>query len=280
MKKASVSAIALCLALLAGCAATAGTAGTPSPQPPERESPASDLPGTEMWQMTCRIVDGAESGALMLAEGEDGPYGGTGIYTLAVGETPVWIDGEEKTAADLKDGMLVEVCWNGLVAESYPAQLGEIYSLRAESRDTDDRCGLYLQVLEDLWEVDPGLNTSMEELGVDFSELTDLSTSEKAALTWAFGNAHGLMPITGTLEEIWEAGYLTPMTEPAEGYEDSVALYGWEGGCLFSLSGSADTAFRAEKWASGLGAYVFSDCTAKMGADGSWSYTVGSQAIS
>ena len=280
MKKAVLSAITLCLALLTGCGTSTGSVVTSSPTPPESTPSDNDLPGVEMWEMTCRVVDGAESGTLILAEGEDGPYDGTGIFTFAVGDTPVWIDGEEKTAADLADGMLVTVCWNGLVAESYPAQLGETYSLRAESKDTDDRCGLYLQVLEDLWEVDSGLNTDLEELGVDLSGLTDLSDSEKAAITWAFGWSHGLIPITGTLDEIWKAGYLTPMTEPAEGYEDSVALYGWEGGCLFTLSGSADDNFQAEKWASGLGAYSFNDCTAKMGQDGSWTYTVGAQAIS
>ena len=143
----------------------------------------------------------------------------------------------------------------------------------------DDRCGLYLQVLSDLWEVDTALNTGLEELGVDLSGLTDLAESEKSALAWVFGNAHGLMPITGTLEEIWEAGYLTPMTEPTEGYEDSVALYRWENGCLFSLSGSAEEGFEAQKWASGLGAYFFTDCTARQNADGTWTYEVGAEAI-
>ena len=114
---------------------------------------------------------------------------------------------------------------------------------------------------------------------MDLSGLTDLAESEKSALAWVFGNAHGLMPITGTLEEIWEAGYLTPMTEPTEGYEDSVALYRWENGCLFSLSGSAEEGFEAQKWASGLGAYLFTDCTARQNADGTWTYEVGAEAI-
>lgn len=268
MKKTALPAIALCLALLTGCSTSAGSVVTPTPMPPESAPPTDDLPGVEMWEMTCRIVDGAEDGTLVLAEGEDGVYNGTGIYTFAVGDTPVWIDGEEKTAADLTDGMLLTVSWNGMVAESYPCQLGEVYSLRVESKDTDDRCGLYLQVLEDLWEVDPGLNENLEELAVDFSELTDLSESEKDALGWIFGTTHGLMPIKGTWEELVEQGYI-----------DREELI-WNGnGCLFTLSGSADDTFQAEKWASGLGAYFFSDCTAKMGKDGSWTYTVGSEAI-
>ena len=269
--KASVKALPpalLALALLAGCGTSAGSAAAPTPMPPESVPPTGDLPGVEMWEMTCRIVDGAENGALMLAEGEDGPYDGTGIYAFAVGDTPVWIDGEEKTAADLTDGMLVTVTWNGMVAESYPGQLGTVYALSADSGDTDDRCGLYLQVLEDLWETDPGLNTGLEELAVDFSGLTDLTESEKAALAWEFGNAHGLMPITGTWEELVEQGHI-----------DGENLV-WNGsGCLFTLTGSAEEGFQAEKWASGLGAYFFTGCTARKSADGAWTYEVGGHAI-
>ena len=113
---------------------------------------------------------------------------------------------------------------------------------------------------------------------MDLSGLTDLTGSEKSALAGVWERPR-LMPITGTLEEIWEAGYLTPMTGPAEGYEDSVALYRWENGCLFSLSGSAEEGFEAQKWASGLGAYFFTDCTARQNADGTWTYEVGVEAI-
>ena len=255
------SLLVLTLALLlAGCSAVPA-----EETPPVSESLSLQEPAA---MARCRVVDGAGTDTLVLA----GMEGGAGeVYTLGTEELAV--EGE------LVDGAVVEVQFDGAIMESYPAQFSGVTGVRVTDQPVDDRCGLYLQVLEDLWEVDPGLNTDLEELGVDFSGLTDLTESEKSALAWVFGNAHGLIPITGTLEEIWEAGYLTPMTEPAEGYEDSVALYGWEGGCLFSLSGSAEGGFTAQKWASGLGAYIFSDCTAVQNADGAWSYEVGAEAI-
>ena len=264
MKKTPLFSLILALALLAGCAAGGQDEAGSTPTPPA-ESNSPSVPADAV-EMTCRIVDGAEEGSLLLAEGADGPYGGTGIYTLSVGDIPVTVDGQSGGA--LTDGMLVTVCWNGMVAESYPCQLGEVYSLTASSEDTDDRCGLYLQVLADLWEVDPGLNESLEELAVDFSQLTDLSESEKAALTWAFGSAHSLLPITGTWDELVEQGYI-----------DKENLV-WNGsGCLFTLSGDAEGGFEAQKWASGLGAYFFGECTAEQSEDGSWTYTVGYEAI-
>ena len=256
----SLLVLALAL-LLAGCsAAPAGET------PPAAESLSQEEP---VAVARCRVVDGVGTDTLVLA-GLDGGAGD--VYTLGTAELAV--EGE------LTDGAVVEVRFDGAVMESYPAQFSGVTGVQVTEQPVDDRCGLYLQVLEDLWEVDPGLNTDLEELGVDFSGLTDLTESEKSALAWVFGNAHGLMPITGTLEEIWQAGYLTPMTEPAEGQEDSVALYRWENGCLFSLTGSAEEGFTAQKWASGLGAYLFSDCTAVQNADGTWSYTVGAEAIS
>lgn len=263
MRKRTITAAALLLALAAGCAAPAGEVLTPpSTAPAGTETPAPT--GEDSAVMTCRLV-----GDGLLAEGEDGPYGGTAIFTFGTdGDTVVTVDGEPAQVSDLRSGMLLTVTWNGAVAESYPGQLGPVYALTADSGDTDDRCGLYLQVLEDLWETDPGLNTGLQELAVDFSGLTDLTESEKAALAWEFGSAHGLMPITGTWEELVEQGYI-----------DGENLI-WNGsGCLFTLTGSAEEGFQAEKWASGLGAYFFTDCTARKSADGSWTYQVGGHAI-
>ena len=276
MKKA-VLALALAL-LLAGCAAPAGEVLTPPALAPgETETPAAtgspDALATGIvdeppWFATFRVVAGAESGNLVLARNGDTA---DQVYTLNTEGLPL--------DRPVENGELINVYFE-TVLETFPAQFGGVTAVEHTKTDRDDRCGLYLRVLEDLWAADPGLNTDLEELGVDFSGLTDLSESEKSALAWVFGNAHGLTPITGTLEELWQAGCLTPMTEPAEGYEDSLALYCWENGCLFSLSGSAEEGFTARKWASGLGAYVFSDCTAQQNADGTWTYQVGSQAIS
>ena len=256
----SLLVLALAL-LLAGCsAAPAGET------PPAAESLSQEEP---VAVARCRVVDGVGTDTLVLA-GLDGGAGD--VYTLGTAELAV--EGE------LTDGAVVEVRFDGAVMESYPAQFSGVTGVQVTEQPVDDRCGLYLQVLEDLWEVDPGLNTDLEELGVDFSGLTDLTESEKSALAWVFGNAHGLMPITGTLEELWQAGCLTPMTEPAEGQEGRVSLYRWEDGCLFVLTGSAEDGFDAEKWTSGIGAYMFVDCTVRQNADGTWSYTIGAEAIS
>ena len=163
--------------------------------------------------------------------------------------------------------MMVEILYDGMILETWPAQFANVLAVRpAEGAAADDRCGLCLQVLADLWEVDAGLNEDITQLGVDLSGFTGLTEGEKAAVAYAFGMEHDILPVMGTWEELAEQGYI-----------DRENLY-WEDGCLFSITGETGK-FDAQKWRSGLGAYFFLDCTASMEQDGTWTYTVGGEAI-
>ena len=256
--------------------------------------PAADTPtlaqDEEPSYLTAVIVDGAETGDLLLAG--EGVYD---VYTANVRDLPVWLDGREGDFTALRDGMTVELAFNGVIAESYPGQPGPAYSLTVVGEES--RCALWLQVLEDLWAVDAGLNAGITQVGVDLSAVPGLTEGERSAIAWAFAQAHGLSPVTGTLEELWEEGYFTALVAPEEGYADSLALYEWPDGVHFSIDVDEEAvwslpaltqgeeppelvAFDAQKWRSGLGAYVFADCVGQRGEDGAWTYTVGSEVIS
>lgn len=311
MKHMRILTAGLSLLLLAGCGGTDpagmsadgtsadGTAAVS--QPDELPSLAEDETPTVL---TCRIVDGAEDGNLLLAELEEGLYGGTGVYRLNVKDVPVTIDGEPVDASALEDGMPVDIAFNGNVLESFPAQFGEVYSVTAWSRGqgknpagaTYDLCGLYLRVLDDLWQRDPALNTDISLAGLDLStapgELTD---SEKSALAWRFGEMHGVEVVTGTFEELEEQGYFTATAistpAPEEGEDFSHMWVQWEDGCLFSITANESHEgemyslpvlfFNAEKWRTPLAAYFFYDCSATWAEMGTWNdYKIGSEMIS
>jgi hypothetical protein len=246
--------------------------------------------------LSCRIVDGAETGSLLLAEldaplveGHQGLSDRIGVFRLRVGEdTPVTLNGETATVSDLQDGMLLEVAFNGDVMETYPAQLGEVYSLSAWfiGGGCFDLCGLYLQVLDDLWNRDEGLNSDISVAGLDLSQAPgELSESEKAAIARRFGELHDVEVVTGTFEELKEAGYITAADT------DDGGAYHWADGCLFSITANEDhdgeiyslptLFFNAQKWRSPLGAYYLVGCSARWPESGTWSgYTVGAEAIS
>ena len=296
--------LALCL-LLTACAPAAETPESPArtegPAAPADPAgvPPSLAEDEEPTVLTCRVVDGAEDGNLLLAELDEGLYGGTGVYRLNVKDVPVTLDGEAAEPSVLEDGMAVDVAFNGHVLESFPAQLGEVYSVSAWSRGRGrngggtmfDLCGLYLQVLDDLWQKDPGLNEGIALAGLDLSRAPgELTESEKSALAWRFGEMHGVEVVTGTFDELEEQGYFTagPL---GDGAPEGAAFLHWEDGCLFSIAPNEEHAeeiyslptlfFNAEKWRSSLGAYGFYDCSAMWPEFGTWSnYNIGSEMIS
>ena len=155
--------------------------------------------------LTVRIVDGAETGVLMVADLD----GSSGIYRLGADDGPVTIDGHPATPDDLADGMKITITFDGMVQYSSPMGFYEIYALDGDGSSVDDRCGLYLQVLNDLWAAEPGLNEGAKQLAVDLSGLTDLTPGEKAGLAWRFGEDCRLSPAMEVpLEVLWQEGYL------------------------------------------------------------------------
>lgn len=296
--------LALCL-LLTACAPAAETPESPArtegPAAPADPAgvPPSLAEDEEPTVLTCRVVDGAEDGNLLLAELDEGLYGGTGVYRLNVKDVPVTLDGEAAEPSVLEDGMAVDVAFNGTVLESFPAQLGEVYSVSAWSRGRGrngggtmfDLCGLYLQVLDDLWKKDPALNEDVSQIALDLSRAPgELTEGEKLALVHRFGELHGVETFAATFEELKEQGYLT--SEPlGDGAPEGAAFVRWEDGCLFSITPSEDHEgedyslptlfFNAEKWRSSLGAYTFYDCSAMWPQGGTWTgYQIGSEMIS
>lgn len=296
--------LTLCL-LLTACAPAAETPESPArtegPAAPADPAgvPPSLAEDEEPTVLTCRVVDGAEDGNLLLAELDEGLYGGTGVYRLNVKDVPVTLDGEAAEPSVLEDGMAVDVAFNGTVLESFPAQLGEVYSVSAWSRGRGrngggtmfDLCGLYLQVLDDLWKKDPALNEDVSQIALDLSRAPgELTEGEKLALVHRFGELHGVEAFAATFEELEEQGYLT--SEPlGDGAPEGAAFVRWEDGCLFSITPSEDHEgesyslptlfFNAEKWRSSLGAYGFYDCSAGWGQVSTWNgYQIGSEMIS
>ena len=236
--------------------------------------------------LTCRIVDGVETGTLLLAEADnDTP----GVYTLSLADEVKW-----KLTEPLRSGQLIFVSYH-TVLETYPAQLTDISGVTILEYGFDDRCALYLRVLEDLWAVDSGLNESgVEYIGVDLAA-TSLSPAEQTAVAHAFASRHGAQAVTGTLEYLKEQGYITatPLSGTGSGSDLNDPKYyfhEWENGCFFAITeqemegvyhGLIPVTFAAHKWRSSLGAYFFSDCTAVRSASGEWSdYTIGSAMIS
>ena len=277
----------LCLCLLAGCGRTDSTGNTCRAE----DEPTVGAEKAEPIGESFRIIQ--EKPDWLLLAKEEG--GSAEVYTLSLRDVELTLDGEafernepgayQRFPDGTLTGALVEVACD-LVLETYPGQLAEVTAVNIRSDGFDDRCALYLRVLNDLWAVDEGLNSDITMLSVDLSQ-TGLSDSEQAAVAWVFGGMHDISEVLSlSYEELAAEDYLTGAEQGAD------SLPYWENGCLFSiteretgdneLNGARNTVtFDAQKWRSALGAYFFADCTAEQALDGHWGdYTVGSEAIS
>ena len=222
--------------------------------------------------ITCRVVSCGMEDSVLLAEAE-----GSGVFTLSLKDLPLTKDGRPWADGDsVQGGDLVDIGYSGVILETWPGQLQGAAWMDVRSDGRDSLCALYLQVLEDLWAVDSGLNNEITMVGVDLSA-TSLTDSERAAVAWAFAAAHGKELVEGTWQELGERGDI-----------DTENLL-WKDGCHFSITEkemegtyfARTVAFDAQKWRSGLGAYYFTDCTSVQAQNGLWQgYNIGAEAIS
>lgn len=257
-KRAISILLSVLFLLLCGCSAPACTSETvPTPT---AEPTAEPTPEVNKITLSLRVIDANENGSTLLAD-----INSRSVYRNRLPDDKTY-----------PVGTLLDVTCADEVLETYPAQLAEIYEAEPIDDGFDDRCALYLQVFEDLWEEDQALQADIDYIGIDLSH-TSLTPSEQDALAWRFGELKGKEVLTGTFDELCEQGFI-----------DRENLY-WEDGCLLSIEeeGLPDeesylnkVIFRAQKWRSGLGAIMFTSCTAEQDKTGHWGeYTAGGFAI-
>lgn len=275
--------LSLLCALLAGCA---GTACPPASGGGDQEPSPKGAPATAR----CRVVSVSENNVLLLAD-VDSERGD--IYTLDAGELSLEHDqaelGELLDDGQLAVGALVEVAFGGDILESYPALFGGVERITVLPDEFDDRCALYLRVLNDLWGKDEGLNSSgVEYISVDLAA-TSLTPAERSAVAWTFAHSHSAEPLELNYEQLCEEGYIS-------GLEGENIFPAWENGVLFTITETDDpvtfnlpslseggeepsmsqfnikntVSFDASKWRTALGAYGFSKCVAVQNNDGVW----------
>ena len=270
MRRVIVIVLTLSLILsLAACSCTPGTDGSKTTgnngtaSASTTKTAGTRLPKAEAV-LKGKIVELYDK-ALLLAG-----TGASDLYTISNTLDVYDADNKITDLSALKAGQNVEIGYSGVIMESYPAQPGSpIYVKIVEQGD--DMVGFYQTVLNDLWNVDKGLNSDINTLAFDLSKVTNLSDSEKSALVYVVGNSHNVHGIKGTFDELSEQGYI-----------DKDKLF-FKNGILFTIELSDVTEnsfmFDVKKWRSGDGAYYFIDCKA-VRSDNGWSYTIGSEAIS
>ena len=255
MRKQCLICCLLLLCLLASaCAAPADV--------PEPDAPAA----AAVYQGKVAAVRETEAGRSLLLCGD----GDTALYWLALDGLSLYDADGAAADTSFQPGDTVEVGYDGMTAESWPGSFGSpAYARRLSAGD--DLVGLYLQIIDRLYQTDPGLNSDISLLAFDLSAVENLSPAEQAALLYLAGDAYGVETRQATFDKLADSGLI-----------DRERLV-FPDGLLISFSDmefSSDSfRFAVQKWRSGLGAYFFIDCEA-VKKNGVWSFTIGVEAIS
>lgn len=272
--------LSLLLILALFCSLLAGCAGKQDNPPPagETDGGAQTLSAEEpAATIRCRVISSNGSSLLVASVDSEHPD----VYDLSTDGVELLMrrgDGTAVSAAVANitapsAGTMVEVCFSGDIMETYPARFGGVTHVTVLPDEFDDRCALYLAILEELWGEDEGLNSAgVDCVSVDLSE-TSLSPAERSAVAWAFAQSHGAEVLELSYAELVEEGYITGTEEG--GFPQ------WDDGVLFTLAEDEDAIFNlpmnaknavsldASKWRSALGAYGFT-VTAVQDSSGAW----------
>ena len=189
------------------------------------------------------------------------------LYTVPA-NTPV-MENEK-----LMPGAIVHIGYDGYVQEIYPAKIPSAQYIQAIEQK-DDLIGLYKSVFKELFETDKGLNDDITMVALDFTKAENLTSQDKNALVYLIGSMTGLETRLATYEELINDKLISTDEEGRPGSFEKGILVSFEVSDVKEKSFN----FTARKWRGPLGAYGFSDCTAKK-VGNTWSYKVGAHTIS
>lgn len=116
-------------------------------------------------------------------------------------------DSEQKeiSVEELQAGDVITIIYNGVVLESYPAQISADSIIRMEPSILVEG---YLALIDDIYQEDSGLNSDISIISLDTLETMNLSGIEKQVLLAKMKDSYGVEIREGTYEELVEEGII------------------------------------------------------------------------
>jgi hypothetical protein len=217
-----------------------------------RKEPAVQIPELKTFQA---LVLTSDANLLVSPDKDSEEYKSSDQISVGMKDTTIYNkDGEKMELKEIQAGEIIEIAYNGIIMESYPAQ---ITADRVEVKETRLMDG-YQAVIEDIFKEDEGLNSDLEMVVIDTSALEELSGLEKEKLLGNLKNIFGLEVREGTYDQLvkegiiddkelyFDKGILIKITEPSHNNQISEITCG------------------ISKWKSGLGAIGSDHVTASL----------------
>lgn len=147
--------------------------------------------------------------------------------------------------SEIQIGDSIKITYNGIILESYPAQITADYINVLESNILING---YITIIDDIYRDDSALNSDINMIALDLSEVTNLSEADKEILLMKVHDRYGLEVKESTFDQLVKEGLI-----------NKKELY-FPKGILITISnseyneGKKTLKYDIEKWRSGLGA--------------------------
>lgn len=255
-----ISILMITALVLGGC-------GTKEEVPNNSDASQSDQTpsgnGEELYSFRAEIMEGGDS--LLITPSEDSNEAKSSDKISVNVSTAVLVDESGMTIKkeDLTVGDILVITYNGVILESYPAQ---ITATKVEKVDHNNLMDGYLALIDDIYREDNGLNNEIKKLALDTSEWVNLTNIEKEMILTKVKEAYGLEIIEGTYDELAEQKII-----------DKENLL-FTDGILIKISeitydeNKEEIKCAISKWRSGKGAIGADDVTAVL-KNGVWEIT-------
>lgn len=160
----------------------------------------------------------------------------------------------------IKVGDMLEITYNGVILESYPAQIG---ALKVKVLEGNPVVDAYLAMIDDIYKVDSGLNGDISIIALNTKDWTGLNEKEKLFIFDKVKEKYQVEVIESDFDDLKSKGYI----------DDE--LFYFKDGILITISKvkinpeKTEITYGIEKWRSGDGAIGTDQATAKF-KDGQW----------
>ncbi len=256
------------LLILGGCGAPGRNRSDnndANPVPTEDKGASKDT-----FTFKAEVMD-SEQGLLVTPDPDSNEYRSSDKISVNTSDSTIKdVTGKKITFRELKPGDLIQITYDGIIMESYPAQIKVSDIVVVDHNYLIDG---YLAIIDDIYKEDPALNSDMDLLALDTTGWTKISKPEKEIIIEELKKRYAVEIKEGTYEELVKEGLI-----------DKKELY-FPKGVLITLSvkdfneKKKVITFTIEKWKSGLGAIGWKDSKAKNNGT-KWEITRNNQWIS
>lgn len=186
-----------------------------------------------------------------------------GLYQLDTEEAGIKnVQGASVPVEKLQVGQAVDVVFNGITMRNHPATIPMVTSFTIVE-DRKDPYGAYREILKSVWEANPEMNTGIELVALDLTDVKNLTTDQWGIISYYMRQLCQCEVRLATEEELEEEGIID---RESEKFVDG-------NGMLIVLDDQKERdntiSFEAEKWLSDRQEVEFDYGTARY-ENGTW----------